>query len=278
MKEDPRPNEKTGLAFFKGVVMRRLPNRFSCSGLAVALALSLVTSGLARAQEASLNDEQVKERLGYLEKALEAGQPRAETWWYGWVGAYFTGALAGGMLAASHWTDTKVEGAETVPDKGFAQSMLVGGATFALGVGSLIIDPFVPAYAPDKLRPILENTAEERRAKLEKAEELLRQCARRERSGRSWTTQLLNAGANAAGAVVIKAAFHQSWGSALVTFASGEAVSLLNIFTQPMRAARDLSDYEARYLGRKDSPMPVPTERKWTLSAWPGGLTLSFEF
>jgi hypothetical protein len=256
---------------------RRFKKSFAV-GAAVALALSLVSAGVARAQQAALTDEQVKERLGYIENALKAGQPRAETWWYGWVGVYYTGALAGGILAASHWADKKVEGVEMVPDREFAEGMLVGGATFALGVGSLLLDPFVPAYASDKLRPMPESTAEERRAKLAKAEDLLRQCARRERSGRSWTTQLLNAGANAAGAVVTKAAFHQSWGNALITFATGEAVSLLNIFTQPMRATRDLRDYEVKYLGQPGSAMSAPTERRWTLSAWPGGLTLSFEF
>jgi hypothetical protein len=247
-------------------------------GAVVALVLSLLCPGFARAQEASLTDEQVKERLGSIESALKAGQPRAETWWYGWIGAYYTGALAGGILAASRWTDRKIEDGETVPDRKFAEGMLVSGATLVLGVGGLIIDPFTPAYASDKLRPMPENTAEERLAKLEKAEELLRQCARRERSGRSWSIQLLNAGANAAGAVALKAAFHQSWGSALVSFASGEAISLLNIFTQPMRAVRDLNDYEAKYLGKAGSATPMPAERKWTLSAWPGGLTLSFEF
>jgi hypothetical protein len=256
---------------------RRLVKSFA-AGVTATLLLFLVTPRLARAQGASLSDEQVKERLATIENALKAGQPRAQTWWYGWIGAYYTGALAGGILAASHWSDKKLEGDETVSDSEFAEGMLVGGSTFALGVGGLLLDPFVPALAADRLAPMPEGTAEERRAKLARAEDLLRQCARRERSGRSWTTQLINVGANAAGAVVTKAVFHQSWGSALLTFATGEAVSLLNIFTQPMRATRDLRDYEAKYLGKAGASMPAPTEPKWTLSAWPGGLTLSFDF
>jgi hypothetical protein len=265
-------------ALLKGGPMVHRFEKSLAAGVAAALVLSLVVSGLARAQEAALNDEQVKERLGYIESALKAGQPRAETWWYGWIGAYYTGALAGGILAASHWTDKKVEDGETVSDSEFAEGMLVGGSTFALGVGGLLLDPFVPAYAADRLAPMPETTAEERRTKLAEAEDLLRQCARREKGGRSWTTQMLNVGANAAGAVVTKAVFHQSWGSALITFATGEAVSLLNIFTQPMRATRDLRDYEAKYLGKGGAAMPAPAQPRWTLSAWPGGLTLSFEF
>jgi len=242
--------------------------------------LQLVPSGVARAQEtAALSDEQVKERLGYIENALDAGQPHAKTWWYGWMAAYSVGAVAGGILAGSHWTDTKIEGSETVPDREFAEGMLVGGATFALGVGALLIDPFTPATAPKKLGRLPGGTAEERRAKLQKAEDLLRKCARREVSGRSWKTHLMNIGGNAAAGIVTKTVFHQSWGNALITFAGGEAVSLLNIFTQPMRATRDLSEYEAKYLGKSGSPMSgLRQERKWTLSLWPGGLSFRLEF
>jgi hypothetical protein len=247
------------------------------SYVAVLLVVAFLAS--AYAQEAALSDDQVKERLGYIESALKAGQPRAETWYSGWLTAYYVGALAGGMLAGSHWGDTKLEGPETVPDREFAEGLLVGGATFALGVGALLLDPFTPATAPKELGRLPGGTAEERLVKLQKAEELLRKCARREASGRSWTTQLLNIGANAAGAIVTKTAFKQSWGSALITFASGEAVSLLNIFTQPMRATRDLKEYESKYLGKTGASMSgLPQERKWTLSVWPGGLTLRLEF
>lgn len=259
--------------------MNRLSHRLFCSGLVIALILQFVPSGVARAQEnAALSDEQVKERLNYIEGVLKAGQPRAGTWYYGWIGAYSVGAVVGGVLAASHWTDTKIEGGETVPDKEYAEGMLVGASTFVFGVVALVIDPFTPATAPKKLGRLPGNTADERRAKLQQAEELLRKCARREVSGRSLTTHLLNIGGNAAAALVTKAVFHQSWTNALISFASGEAISLVNIYTQPMRATRDLKDYEAKYLGKQGASALAPQERKWTLSAWPGGLTFRLEF
>ncbi len=259
--------------------MNRMSHRLFCAGLAIAIVLQLVPSGLARAQQsAALSDDQVKERLGYIENALRSAQPRAETWYSGWLGAYYIGSLAGGMLAGSHWADTKIEGVETVPDREFAEGMLVTGATFVLGVGSLLLDPFTPATAPKDLGRLPGDTAEERQAKLKKAEELLRKCAEREVSGRSLTTHLLNIGANAAGAVVTKAAFKQSWGSAFVSFASGEAISLLNIFTQPMQATRDLKAYEAKYLGKNGESMPAPPERKWTLAVGPGVVSFRYEF
>ncbi len=259
--------------------MNRLFSRSLCAALVIAFVLQLVPSGTARAQEtATLPDDQVKERLNYIETALRAGQPRAGTWYYGWIAAFSVGAVAGGILAGSHWTDKNIETGETVPDREFAEGMLVGGATFVLGVGALLIDPFTPATAPKKLGRLPGNTVEERRAKLQQAEELLRKCARRETSGRSLKTHLMNIGGNVAAGIVTKTVFHQSWGNALISFASGEAVSLINIFTQPMRATRDLSEYEAKYLGQKGVSVPAPQERKWTVSVWPGGLTFRLEF
>ena len=237
---------------------------------AVVLLFSNLTA--AYAQGTALSDEQVKQRLGLITGALEAGQPRAKTWSYGWLAAYSAGAIAGGVLAGTHWADEKIEGTETVPDREFAEGMLVGGGTFALGVAGFLLDPFVPATAARKLRSLPETTSLERTAKLKRAEELLRECARREKRGRSLTTHMLNLGVNAAAAIVTKVAFDQSWGNALITFVSGEAVSLLNIFTQPMRATRDLKAYES------GSASPAPAERKWSLGIWPGGLSFRLQF
>jgi hypothetical protein len=260
--------------------MNRFSHRLFCVAVVVALVLQLVPSGIARAQEtAAFPDDQVQQRLSYIESVLKAGQPRAGTWYYGWIAAYTVGAAAGGILAGSHWTDRKEgTGGETVPDREFAEGMLVGGATFVLGVGALLVDPFTPATAARKLGRVPGNTAEERRAKLQQAEDLLRKCARREWAGRSLRTHLMNIGGNVAAGIVTKTVFKQSWTNALIAFASGEAVSLLNIYTQPMRATRDLKDYEAKYLGQKGGPALALQERKWTLSAWPGGLTFRLEF
>jgi hypothetical protein len=244
----------------------------------VAMVMLLSSLTAAYAQKAALSDEQVKERLGFIVKALNAGQPRAGMWSYGWLAAYSAGAVAGGILTGSHWADQKLEGAETVPDREFAEGMLVGGSTLALGVAGFLLDPFVPATASRKLRSLPETTSMERLGKLRRAEELLRQCARREKRGRSLKTHFLNAGVNAAAGIVTKAAFHRSWGSVLITFASGEAVSLLNIFTQPMRATRDLEKYESGFAGDGGPRSVASAECQWSLGIWPGGIGFRLQF
>jgi len=234
----------------------------------VALVLLLANLTVAYAQETALSDEQVKAQLGFITDALDSGRHRAGTWWYGWIGAYSAGAAAGGALAAANWNSDG--------DREFAEDMLVGGGTCALGVVGLLIDPFSPAAAPKKLRMLPETTPAERLAKLRRAEELLRECARREKSGRSATTHLLNLGVNAAAGVVTAAAFKRPWTDGLITFAAGEAVSLLTIFTQPMRAVRDLKKYEAGYLG--SAAAPDAPERSWSLGVWPGGFSFRLQF
>jgi hypothetical protein len=236
---------------------------------AIAIVLFVANAAAVFAQDAALSEEQVKERLAFITQSLESGQPGARRWWYGWIGGYAAGAATMGVLAATDW--------KTGPDvdNSFAQDMLVGGGTFALGVVGLVMDPFTPATAAKKLGRLPESSAAERLAKLKRAEELLRKCARREKSGRSLTTHLLNAGVNAAAGIVTVAAFDRPAGDGLTTFAIGEAVSLLNIFTQPMRAVRDLKKYEAGYPAAAAAEAPRLT---WSLTAWPGGVGLRLQF
>jgi hypothetical protein len=237
--------------------------------------------GAAFSQEnPALSDEQVKEQLSFIDNALFSAQPRAKTWWIGWISGYSAGAVVMGGLAAFHWDDEKFdpETQSMVSDRGFAEDMLVGSATFALGVGGLVIDPFVPAYAPKRLRAIPQKTPEERRFKLQKAEELLRKCARREKDGRGWLTHLLNLGANAAAGLVTVWAFDRPWSDGLLTFATGEAVSLLNIFTQPRRAMRDLNNYEVRYLGKQGALIAPAEDRTFCFGLYPGGFSLRVSF
>jgi hypothetical protein len=243
---------------------------------AIALAVLLANAAAVFAQNAALSDEQVRERLAFITDALEDGQPAARRWWYGWIGGYSAGAAAMGVLAAANWTPSDIETEDLLPvDNSFAQDMLVGSGTFALGVIGLVMDPFTPATAAKKLGRLPETSAAERLAKLRQAEELLRKCARRERSGRSLTTHLLNAGVNAAAGVITVAAFDRPAVDGLTTFAIGEAVSLLNIFTQPMRAVRDLERYEAGYPAAAAAAAPRLT---WSVTAWPGGVGLRLRF
>lgn len=239
-------------------------------GAALALTVALTGGALAE-QTAVLSDEQVKERLGFLENALESAQPRARLWWYGWIAGYSGAAILQGTLAAANW-DKKGD------DRDFAEDMLVGGATCALGSAGLLISPFVPAYGPSGLGSMPEGTPEERQAKLLRAEELMRECAQREKEGRGWLTHGLNLGVNVAAGLVTVLVFDRPWSEGLVTLAISESVSLLNIFTQPRRAQRDLKNYEIRYLGKPGTYREGASSPTLYFSVLPGGISLGVRF
>lgn len=260
-------------------MMRRT---IGCLGLLLLLVFIILPAAYAQ-DKAALSDDQVKERLSFIEKALDSGQTCAKVWFYGWIAAYSTGAAVQWGLSIAHWNDVKPAddspNAPEVRDRTFAQDMLVGGTTTALGICGLWLDPFLPAYGPNQLRSLPENTPEERRAKLLRAEGLLRQCAQREKDGRGWLNHLLNMGVNAAAGLVTVLVFDRPWTDGLITFAAGEAVSLLNIYTQPRRAIRDLKNYEIKHWGQQGAYIPeAPSDNKWTFSLYPGGISLGLRF
>jgi len=257
-----------------------LGNTRKRSWIALFIFCILLVAAYPQEKQDLSDDQAVKERLSFIENALHSAQPRAKNWWYGWISGYSAGAVVMGSLAATHWNDTKLDPLtqQQVPDRGFAQDMLVGGATFALGVAGLLIDPFVPAYGPSRLRAMPEGTAEERRLKLQEAEKLIRECASREKKGQGWTTHLLNLGVNGVAGLVTVLAFDRPWSDGLLTFASGEAISLLNIFTQPRRAVVDLNNYEVRFLRKQGTYMVPPEDKHFFLGLYPGGFSLKISF
>jgi hypothetical protein len=253
-----------------------------CSGLVLIMAFVALRAICAQ-ETAALSDDQVKDRLSFVENALDSAQPSAKIWWYGWLAAYSAGAAVQWGLSIAHWNDVKpADDSPSIPlvrDRAFAQDMLVGGATTVLGVGGLLIDPFLPAYGPNSLRSLPENTPEERRAKLLEAEDLLRRCAQREKDGRGLRNHLLNIGVNAAAGLTTVLAFDRPWSDGLITFAAGEAISLLNIFTQPCRAMRDLKNYEALDLRQKGIYIPEASAHfTWTVSFTRHGVSLGLQF
>lgn len=279
MRGNQKPADETNNPRSKGE--RMISRTRQIASLALVLVFS--TAGAVQAQQAAApTEEQVKGRLAFIENALDKGQPRARTWFYGWVGAYAAGTAVQWGLSRAHWDDLKPAddspGAPMVHDRGFAQDMLIGGGTTALGVIGLLIDPFLPAQGTAKLKSLPDATSDERLAKLARAEELLRQCAERERSGQGFVTHLLNIGVNAAAGIVTAAAFKRPWTDGLLTFAAGEAVSLANIYTQPRRAIHDLQDYEARIKDRPGDVAPEPRDRNWSLSLYPGGFSFSLSW
>jgi hypothetical protein len=106
----------------------------------------------------------------------------------------------------------------------------------------------------------------------------MRECADREKKGRGLLTHGLNLGVNVAAGLVTVLAFDRPWSEGLVTLAISESVSLLNIFTQPRRAQRDLKNYEIRYLGRPGTYREAAAVPAWYFCVRPGGISIGMKF
>jgi hypothetical protein len=120
-------------------------------------------------------------------------------------------------------------------------------------------------------------TPEQRRSKLASAESFLRQAAAQEVFGRSWKTQALATAVNLAAGLTIWLHYDRPARDGLVTFAIGQLISEAQIFSQPMRAVRDLREYDRRTDFDHVSTAP-DNQRTWYVSVSPVGFIVGCRF
>jgi hypothetical protein len=227
--------------------------------------LLLLTTRLAAQEASSLRDAEVTNRLTFIQSSFDAGQNAADLWWYGWLIGY-SAATAGQLAIYSNSDDQKRR-----------QDMLVGAVTTALGVGGQLVFPLEAGRFAVRLRAMQADTPEVRRVKLAMAEGYLRKAAAQESFGRSWKTQAMAASVNLAAGLTIWLHYDRPAKDGLVTFAEGQIIAEAQIFSQPMRAVRDLREYEQQSdfgaVGIAADP-----GRTWYMSVAPGGLVVGCRF
>ena len=232
-----------------------------------------------------------RERISYIQTALDEGKKNAQIWWGLWIAGY--GGLAAGQYifagVAGNYSRNESRSHQlrqdfhigcnksTFPRKEQWVNYLVGGVKCTLSMGMLLVMPFAPAYAPGKLASMPEGTDEEVGKKLTEAERLLELCARKEKMGRSWWKHLLGVGVNAAGSIIIWRCQKgkDPWKDALVSFFSGMAVYELTIWTQPTRAIEDWDSYRMKYRGGAYHEEDV---NRWFITLCSGGLAAGVYF
>jgi hypothetical protein len=240
--------------------MERIGKAASVFAILLLLAVQLA------AQEASnLGDAEVTNRLAYIQNSFDGGQKAANLWWYGWFIGYSAATV--GQVAVYSGSD----------DEKQRQDMLVGAVTTALGAGGQIVFPLKAGRFAVRLRAMPADTPEARRVKLAAAEGYLRKAAAQESFGRSWKTQAMATAVNLAAGLTIWLHYDRPAKDGLVTFAIGQIISEVQIFTQPMRAVRDLKEYEQRSdFGAVG--MAADPGRTWYVSVAPGGFVVGCRF
>ena len=196
-------------------------------GFVVAITLCLI--GFAEVARADPSDEEVEQRLTFIEKRLEAATPEANAWSYGWLATF------GGLSLAQFGI------ALGTKDPGFRADMAVGSLSCALGVLPFAIMPFTPRYAAGALATWPARTPDERRKKLARAEALLEKSAKVERAGHGPTPHILGLGVAFGAGLVLDFAYKRIR-TGMMNTAVGVVLVEAQIFTQPTTAIDDWDD------------------------------------
>lgn len=201
-------------------------------------------------------------RLHFIENALDTGQKTADLWWYGWLAAYGVAGIAQTSFAVA--TD----------DTHQRQDLAIGALTSFVGAAGQFVFPLQAGHFAKVLRMMPGSTPEERRAKLMTGEEYLEKAAAQEAFGRSWKSQASSLAVNGGAGLATSLLFDRPAKDGLITFAIGQAVSELQFFTQPMKAARDFAAYRRQrgVLGKSSSSR---ARAAWSLSLSASHISIS---
>lgn len=189
---------------------------------------------IVSAQLQALSDEEIDERLAYLEPELDDGRLYATIWHKGWVAFYLLGIVVESYLAA------------TTDDSAKRADYIVGAIKAPGGAFNLLWSGLRAQNGADPVRELPNATREDRLRRLALAERLLAQDAKEAQRRWSWKRHLLNVGVNSAGALIVGEGFgdrERAWRSAGIGIGVGEVM----IWSQPWEAPGELAEYERRF-------------------------------
>src|SRR6185437_6490447 len=165
-------------------MLGRVPAKAHAWILTVAV---LTVARSAHAQPVA-DDADVTARLAWIEGVLQRDEPNVRLWRGAWLGIYSAVVLTEGALIANAQTPA------TRINSGISAGLASVGFTFVL------VSPSTGSTAGSLLQTLPAGTPAERRAKLARAEALLRASAKEERDGRGWFPRVGGAVINLAGA------------------------------------------------------------------------------
>lgn len=217
----------------------------------------------------SLNDESdMDRRIDFIQERLDKGTAAAKYWQYSWTAIHGGSTCLGFGLAASMRNKDQEE------DR---YDNIVGGITSLLATGDLIATPLTAWSAADKLRDCPAATVDEKKAKLQYAEALLKECADREEYGRSWKPHAAAILVNLLAGIAISADGGRS-GDGALSFATGMLVSEIQIFTMPTQAVTDWNEYSEMDSGKSVSKRETFFKKRFWVTIHPHGAYCTIRF
>ena len=212
---------------------------------------------------------EVKLRLEVAEKMLERQRDYVEVWWRGWLSFYSIGLVVQGTRAALE-DETAVRA-----------DLIISAVKAAGGIVRYSADPYLGIEGPEAIGAMPAGTLAERRARLVRAEEIMRQNAIYTDERRTWYAHLINIGINAAGGLIVAFAFDDPQ-TGFISAGIGAAVGEVSLLTQPWQADDDWEDYRHHFSGsfepgEKEARLP-PREPVWSVSPSPFGGSVQVVF
>ena len=183
----------------------------------------------------ALNEEEIEARLRFLDSRLQELKKPSSYWQYGWSGFY--GVSGGAQLYKAideNDSDDEVK-------------YFVGAAKSAGALAMQLLKPLPVVEGINAYEQMPSDTREQKLARLEQAESLLRREAIRSDTRYTLRPHMLAVGVNLIGAAVI-AAFGDS-DDALESAALGIAISQANIWTQPSASRKHWDSYHQMFNG-----------------------------
>lgn len=227
--------------------------------LLIIIVLLITPRASLSGQTASLSEEEIDQRLAFIEQRLNAGKPSARRWQYGWSGVFAANAAFRGYMAIkSNNGDNQV-------------SHTVDALKAAGALALLLFRPLPAIDGAEPLEAMPAKTREQKIVRLQAGESLLETNAQRARERTSWSRHLLAIGVNLVGSTAILALGDAK--DAVKSNITGIAISQAQIWSQPWRAIDDLKDYEEQF-----PTTPTAASRSWELSSIPGGLGITIHF
>lgn len=210
-------------------------------------------------QKPQLSEEEMERRLAFITERLNAGQTSARAWQYGWSG-FFAASTALNLYAAHRSNSSDNETQYTV-----------GAIKSAAGLAMMLLRPLPAVKGAKPVDVLPAGSPSQKVARLQTAEDLLRQNAHRAEERKSWARHLGAIAIHFIGSTAIAAL--GDFKDAAISNATGIAVSQFHIWSQPYRAIDDLAAYE-----REFPAAPSGETVSWHLTHIPGGIGIAIRY
>jgi hypothetical protein len=181
----------------------------------------------------SLSEEEIAERMMFIEGRLDAERRHARRWNRGWLGVFGTGAVLQSVRAG------------LADDHGARADYIVAAVKALGGSAQAVLRPLRAAHGADALREMPDQTRAQRLRAVARAEQLLRADAKRARERRSWKRHLISVAVNVTGGLIIWQGAKEPKRGA-ISAGLGIAVGGMHAWSQPESAIDDLREYEQR--------------------------------